>query len=75
MGVKPCKYCGGTGTSPDTTETGIEMRELRIKHGLTQRDLAKRMNVTVQYVCLMEKGKRNWTPKAIEKFRRATLAQ
>jgi transcriptional regulator with XRE-family HTH domain len=39
-------------------ELGSALRDLRKKAGLTQQELAKRLAISNNYLCLLEKGKR-----------------
>ena len=44
------------------------LQELRIKKGLTQKELAKLTDTTKDYISLLERGKRNPSDKMKEKL-------
>lgn len=48
--------------------TGERIRQLRIKHGLTQEQLALRSNITTTYLGLLERNEKNPTIKIIEQL-------
>lgn len=45
----------------DHTKTGEAMRELRVKAGLSLRDIAERSGLSHSFISDLEKGRRNWT--------------
>lgn len=47
---------------------GERIRQLRIKHGLTQEQLALRSNITTTYLGLLERNEKNPTIKIIEQL-------
>lgn len=46
----------------------MTLKEIRIKKGYTIKDIAAELNVSVQSVCLWEKGKRRITPDKLLKL-------
>ena len=48
--------------SYDTLETGRRIQKLRREKGLTQEQLAERLNVSTVHLAKIETGKRGWTP-------------
>lgn len=59
--AKPkCQKCFGTGKLQDNAKVGDTMRKLRLKCGLTLKDVADQMDKHASYVCDLELGKRDW---------------
>lgn len=49
---------------------GMRVRELRLRQGISQEELAWRCQLSKNYVSDVERGRRNVSLKAIEKFAR-----
>lgn len=49
--------------------TGKELKELRTAHGLTQKDIADRINTTPGFISLLENGRYEITDETEEKLR------
>jgi len=49
---------------------GMRVRELRMRQGISQEELAWRCGLSKNYVSDVERGRRNVSLKAIEKFAR-----
>jgi len=45
---------------------GNTLRRIRMQAGLTQRELAKRLNISSNYLCLLERGKKKPTIRLLE---------
>lgn len=71
MKTKECRCCAGTGEVPDHAALGAEMREVRLRTALSQREVARRMGISAPYLCDLENGARNWRDELIESFRKA----
>lgn len=54
-----CDKCNGSGTIMQVNPA--KLREIRVKAGLSLRDLAKRGDVTAPYLSDVERGRRNFT--------------
>lgn len=50
---------------------GERIKELRIKHGLTQKQLAEKAKISNSYLCDIEVGRTNPSLKTLEKICRA----
>lgn len=56
------------------TETGLKMRALREKCGLSLRTVAKRMGFkSAQYISDLERGRRPWSESLIARFKKECL--
>ena len=51
--------------------TGAEARKARLAAGLTQGQIAKRMEISVGYVSDLELGQNRWTEELIARYIRA----
>lgn len=70
----PCDKCGGSGRLPDNQQIGKQMRQARELSGHSQREVARRMGFSAAYINDLEFGRRRWTPRASEIYRRAIKA-
>ncbi len=50
---------------------GFNLKVLRMKKGLTQFQLAEKLNVHEKHICKVETGKQNVTLKTLEKIAKA----
>ena len=50
---------------------GFNLKVLRMKNGLTQFQLAEKLNVHEKHICNIETGKQNVTLKTLEKIAKA----
>lgn len=50
---------------------GERIKELRIKHGLTQKQLAEKAEISNSYLCDIEVGRTNPSLKTLEKICKA----
>ncbi len=50
---------------------GFNLKVLRMKKGLTQFQLAEKLNVHEKHICKIETGKQNVTLKTLEKIAKA----
>lgn len=66
---RKCPYCDGSGV--DCGMTGGELAALLKAHGVKQRELARRMNVSDVYVSDMRHGRRKIGPEIARRIRRA----
>ena len=64
-----CPACLGTGLVQDQAAIG---RSLRATRRVKLRVLAERMGTSAAHLCLLEKGKRRWTPELIAAYRKHT---
>ncbi len=58
--MRACPKCGGSGVVHNPKAQGAEMARQRTHAGLTLREVARRMNFTVAYICDLENGRRAW---------------
>lgn len=70
-GAKYCPRCGGTGTVPDPAYHGEQARQRRIKAGVTLRQIAKRMGLSVGYLSDLELGRRGWSEGLTQRYIKA----
>ena len=49
-------------------ESGEKLKEIRIKNGLTMRQVAKKAKLSASYICRLEKGVRTPTIKTLDKL-------
>jgi DNA-binding XRE family transcriptional regulator len=63
-----CQRCLGSGFSIDDKKAGRALARLRESAGLSMTAVAKHMGITVQFLNALEKGRRGWTSKNIEKY-------
>jgi transcriptional regulator with XRE-family HTH domain len=73
--LRICPRCGGSGTVLDDKKMGAFMRSIRIKSGLSGRELARRMGVSAAYLSDLELGRRGWNEERRAKYRKATEAK
>jgi transcriptional regulator with XRE-family HTH domain len=59
--TKSCHCCNGTGLAPDEAAIGKSMVRRRKAAGLTQKDVAKKLGISVAFLCQLENGQRHWT--------------
>lgn len=67
-GAKPCPHCDGTGHVDDPVYHGQQLRNLRKKEGLSLRELARRMKVSVAYLSDLELGRRSWNNELMRRY-------
>jgi ribosome-binding protein aMBF1 (putative translation factor) len=70
---KTCHCCNGTGRESTYTEDlalACAMRELRVNAGISGRALARNLGVKEAYVSMLESGKRRFTIKLLEGYRK-----
>lgn len=60
------KYLSTVVRSPDNVNLGKQARLLRGKFSLTE--VARGMGITVSYLCLLERGYRNWSQDLLASF-------
>lgn len=72
MKTKPCTCCDGTGKEYDNDAVGVEMRKLRLKAGLTLKDVGTGVKppLSQAYLCDLELGNRRWSNHLIAEYRR-----
>jgi predicted transcriptional regulator len=58
--LRPCPLCGGSGQVLDDKAIGQAMRKMRVKAGLTGREVARRLKLSAAYVSDLELGRRAW---------------
>lgn len=51
--------------------TGGNARKVRLAAGLTQRQIARRMKISIGYVSDLELGENRWTEELVERYTRA----
>lgn len=56
-----CDKCNGSGVILEVNPA--KLREIRVKAGLSLRDLAERGDLTAPYLSDVERGRRNFTPR------------
>lgn len=54
--------------------TGIQLTELRRRHGIRQDELADEIGITPAYLCMMESGKRRISERMAERINKAAQA-
>lgn len=64
---KPCPLCG----TPRAFIDGGEIRKLRAQRGMSQRELAGRMEVSQSYLCDLEANRRTVTRQLWERIKKA----
>lgn len=65
-----CSKCGGTGKQVDQRALGLQLRQMRLKAGLSLQRMAYEMKITPPYLCDLELGNRRWDEKRVEDFKR-----
>lgn len=65
--TEPCPRCNGSGRkiSAQTLKT------LVLKSPKSQKDIAREMNISQQFLSDLLRGRRDWSPKLLLKFRAA----
>lgn len=59
-----CKRCEGSGREPD-----LDSIEKKLKDsGLSQKDLAKKLDMSQQVLCDLLKGRRYWRPEFLKRL-------
>lgn len=66
-----CSFCKH---EADHAAIGHRMRALREAAGLAQIEVARALGFTGTYLCDLEAGRRNWTPKLIDRYLAAVKA-
>lgn len=67
-GLKECPHCGGSGSVPDPAYYGAEARKTREAAGLSLREVARRMSLSVAYISDLELGRRNWGDEISKRY-------
>lgn len=67
----PCSNCGGTGRVFDTKAIGKAMQARREKAGLTLREVAAEMKISVGYLSDREHGRKQY--QDVEEFQAVNL--
>lgn len=65
MKKSKCPQCLGTGIVQDQERTGSALKR---KRTVSLREAADCIGVSASHLCLLESGKRRWTPELIEKY-------
>lgn len=71
---KTCHCCNGTGresTQNEDMSLAFAMRELRVKANISGRKMAQRLGINEAYVSMLETGKRRFTLKLIEGYKKS----
>ena len=68
-----CSHCGGTGLV--TTVSGAWARQQRLAAGVGLREIARRMGLSVSYLCDGEKGRRPIYPAMWERYKAALAGE
>lgn len=63
-----CWGCAFCRHEVDHAALGHDLREVREKYGIAQREVAKLMAVSAGFVSDLEYGRRNWTPQMIDRY-------
>lgn len=69
--AEQCPECGGSGKVSDPAQIGARMREHRERHGLSGREVARRMGYSAAYVSDLELDRRGWSARLVEEYRDA----
>lgn len=69
--TRPCERCGGSGELENAAYRGQEMRQLREAAGMSLRRVAELMEFSAAYVSDLELGRREWSPKLIQAYKKA----
>jgi len=67
-----CPKCKGRGAIPDPKQVGAMNRIIRLKAGLSLREVARRMRFSASYISDLELGRRPWNSSVRRAFWRAT---
>jgi len=62
-----CPACKGTGRIVDNDDVAVKMRQRREDAGLSLRELARRLHLSIGYMSDLELGRRNWHPTIIKR--------
>lgn len=65
----PCHCCHGSGQERDDAVIGRSLSGLRLRAGVSLREQARRMGISHPYLCQLEKGRRAWSVRLMEKYR------
>lgn len=57
---KPCHCCAGSGKESDDLKQGRALSGLRLRAGISLRELARRMSISHTLLWQLENGKRHW---------------
>jgi predicted transcriptional regulator len=60
-----CEFCR---REVDNRSLGLDLAEEREKLGLSQADMARMLKISAPFVSDLEHGKRNWTPRMVERY-------
>ena len=71
MAKKKCSHCNGTGKVTDHEKLGAQLQRLRLKAGLTLREVSASLKISIGYLSDLEHGRRPWTITKVEFYRRA----
>jgi len=63
--VYGCEFCR---REVDHAALGHDLRVEREEMGIAQAEVARAMKLSPSFVCDLEYGKRNWTPKMIDRY-------
>lgn len=66
-----CPKCGGRGTLPDPRVIGAAMRELRVKAGVPQKELARSLKLSAPYLVDLEAGRRAFNSELVTRYKKA----
>mgnify|MGYP001589012925 CR=1 FL=1 len=66
-----CPRCEGRGWLHNPAFYGALARERRLKAGVTLREVARRMNLTVAYLSDLELGRRGWRDDLMKRYVKA----
>lgn len=69
MKTVACPKCEGTGKIIDHAALGLELRQMRLKAGVSLRHMAFRLQITPPYLSDLELGKRSWHDPRIRDFK------
>ena len=69
--TRQCSRCGGSGREFDPAAVGQQMRELRMKAGLTLATVAARMVLSAPYISDLERGNRNFNEELVTRYKEA----
>jgi predicted transcriptional regulator len=62
-----CPTCNGSGRITDNNDIAAKMRQRREAAGLSLRELARRLKLSVGYMSDLELGRRNWNAAIIKR--------
>lgn len=61
----PCPNCKGSGVVPDPKAQGREMMKTRKAAGVTLREVASILELSIGYVSDLEHGRKKWTARRV----------